>query len=274
LRAELESLIRPDGRQDAGRVVSIAPLRSQSAGYVSSLQHNFATLYGLPSFHGYDPLVAGSPANRSVWQRRKQDPLGTARAYGVRWVLEHRTARHPDFGPNPAFSTKERGAQDDLRLLGALSGPAVRRLTLPDLTLWELPGSRPLAFPVSAPSPVLPTGFDGAGARVAGPALASGGEIVLNLLLRPWLIAEGDGRRLVSREVDWGRVVVNVPAGTRTLALRYAPPWGLGALAGAALAALAAAVTVWLARRDIAPSQNWHNGGEARDDDCPTLVAV
>jgi hypothetical protein len=73
--------------------------------------------------------------------------------------------------------------------------------------------------------------------------------VTVNALAWPRLVATADGRPVAVAEDAWGRLVAAVPAGTKTLAVRYRPDWLRGLTIAAVPGAMAGIGLVWLARR-------------------------
>ncbi|MDQ3813424.1 MAG: hypothetical protein M3347_05680, partial [Armatimonadota bacterium] len=260
----MATLLRSGGSTPQ-RILPFAPQRSISPDFVFSLRHNLPTAYGIFSFDGYDPFVPITPPNQQASARLQADPIRAARAYGVRWLIVHRLAEHPVYSPNPVLRHQEQIAQPPLRLLASLRRQARRRQVLPAVTIWELSDSSPLAFATAAPQRALPIEFDEAGARVDVSPLRDGGRVVINILRRPEMALTAD-KRVIPVEADsWGRIVTTVPAGTRVLEMRYAPPWSKGFLVGALLAVFSVVLTVGLLR--------WQRGSALHDAAEKDLVA-
>jgi hypothetical protein len=245
LPAELGEFLISEGAAGPGRVLPIAPRYTMAPGFVASLQHNFPSLFRLPSLEGYDTLVLNTMESRRQWARLVEDPVAAARAYGVRWLIVF----DPSLVTRGARADKERLSQRQRFLAAALGADGVARVERPDFQLIELAGARPLAFVASAPARPLELSYRGDGVSVALPDWAAGGPVVLNFLARPGTRVLADGRPLAVTADDWGRIVVTPPAGTRTLVLGYAPPWGQGFLAALVVALAAAGLLAVLRRR-------------------------
>jgi hypothetical protein len=198
---------------------------------------------------GYDPLVAKTPLNlrltdrfysSTTFKRARQDfdpiptvePLTALRRYGVRW----------------AFLTEGR---DELKgtyaLDKALEESGTLRQTTPHTQLRELTGSDALAFVEGSPQQALPLTLTAEGVQVALEGRVAG-PVVVNFLARAWLHAAVDGKPIPSDKDAWDRVRVAVPAGARTLTLRYEPPWGKGLAVSALFLLLALGLCARLPR--------------------------
>ncbi len=229
------------------RVVSISPLRTVAPGYVATLQHNFATLFGVPSIDGYDPLVRATEEYRAAADRLWRNPLESLREYGVRWYLHYDPRVITVFNESASFSGELLyDAQRFLR--DALSKHGVVRLEREGVTIYELPGARPLAFAVAAPEEPLPFRVEGDTFIVELPEGPGDREVVLNFLWRPGIEVRANGRAVASAADGWGRIVATVPPQGGTLSARYVPSWGRG-LSLAALLALAAVAVMLFAGR-------------------------
>ncbi len=80
--------------------------------------------------------------------------------------------------------------------------------------------------------------------------------MVVNILYRPRIFAWVDGRPATVAADEWGRAVVEVPAGTARLEFRYCPAWESTLPQALGLAALAVVLAWFLSRRrDVLPSQ-------------------
>lgn len=242
LPTEMASLLPVDGNPAPRRVFPIVPARGTAPGYAQSLMHNFPTIYGILSLMGYDPLVWWTPENglldRMFATKQRVDLL---REYGVRWVIVSRLVQDPVMGPNERWWPSESNWDQDGLPPVLLS--AQPRLVLPEVTIWELSGSRPMAFAASQPTRDLPITLNGAGVRVDVSRLTNGGDVIVNFLKRPWSKAYADGRGIACSSDEWGRMQTHIPAGTKVLEVRYSPPWGLGFRVGGLLAFLSAAIT-------------------------------
>lgn len=243
----MERLLGPGQAQQ--RLLSFSCSRSVRPGYTVGLKHSLPSLFGLMSFDGYDPAVERQPETIKTVERLETAPLAAAQAYGIRWLVVHRSAEDPaaNAGHNPGEWFIERYVAH-LQQLPALRARARLALRLPEVTVWELPGPAPMAFALRAPGTGLPWRASGRGMEVSLPAGASGGEVVANVLWRPWMRVYADGRPLAAAGDEWGRVRASVPAGARTLLVRCEPPWRPGFMLGLLLALLSIGGGVWLSR--------------------------
>jgi hypothetical protein len=224
---------------EPARIWSIAPERSPARDFVSSLQLNFPTVYGVLAVDGYDPLVAATPEFVRARERLVETPVEACKAFGVRRIVVHRLAKAPEYGPTVIFAYVERLARDIQRALPKVERAGRLVLATPEVSVFELPDVAPLAFAAAVPATALPLRVTCAGAYVDISSLPEGGDVVVNFLKRPETVAAVDGQPLAAAADEWGRVVVRVPAGGQRLEVRLAPPWGKGFLAAILLAGVA-----------------------------------
>jgi hypothetical protein len=250
LPASLTQLLGTE--RERARLLTFAPTHYPDRGYVASLAHNFASIYHIPAFHGFDPLVQARPEDRAVAARMAEDPVAAARAYGVRWIIAHRAMETPEYGANPAQSTVEAPSPFDRRVLQVLTAHAVNKVTLEDIAVWDLGENAALAFAADDPGKALPVHFTGNGATVDVASLEGRNEpITVNVLARPQLSAWAGGRRLASTRDEWNRLRIHVPPGSDVVVVRYSPEWHEGLVAAIMLGLLAATAAIWLQRRRV-----------------------
>ncbi len=237
------------------RLAAWAPNRSIVPSYALALPHNLPAVYRLPALGGYDPVVENKPPFEFAEERMRQEPTAAARAYGVRWLLEHRTCRQPVFSPNPNLRELEESARLD-EAFSRIDLVQVHRLAgVADLTVGEVGRVAPLAFTHGAGGEgrgargegrrttddgrrtrgegrgargegrSLPLRLHGGGIDVDLYGLAPAGPVTVNFLWYPEMTAAVDGRPVACRRDEWGRIVADVPAGARGLAVRYRPDW-------------------------------------------------
>jgi hypothetical protein len=231
-----------------GRCMAFSPVRSPQLGFPRSLELNFPSVYGILSWAGYDPLVAGMPDWRRIEKRMHDNPVATAAAFGVRWLVVYDARHNPKPGSTFWFGGMEQLDEDRLDELKLLKREARVRLRTPEVTILEIPHAAPMACLASAPGEGLPVRFDGSGAAVNLRSAAPGGSIVLNVLWRPEFSAQVDGRKVACKCDDFGRVVVSVPPGAGHLVVRFCPPWRVGIVVGLLLLCLGGAMTCKLDR--------------------------
>lgn len=244
LPRELAALLYADPVPTRGRILSVAYTYFAEPGYVESLARNFASWYGLSNVHGYDRFVEASEANVREARQWELDPVAAARAYGVRWVILHRSAlawhrlREP-FTWHPWLEDAH------AEVIERVTPHATVRLRRPNIIVWELPGADALAFTASDRRPLA---IELSQTGVAVDVTSAQGAVVVNYLNRPGIVARVDGAPVPHGEDRWGRIVVQMPADARLLEVRYAPPWGAAAVASA-ITLLAGIVAAFFARR-------------------------
>ena len=99
--------------------------------------------------------------------------------------------------------------------------PAFREKSLPvaklllrreEVSLYEIPDASPMAFARSNPRAPLEIEFHGWGAEVKVPGTGQR-NVVVNIVVRPWLRAASGQQSLESWADEWGRMEVRVPDG-------------------------------------------------------------
>jgi hypothetical protein len=226
----MDALLRPPG--PGGRIASWAPQDSPAADFGLSLAGRLPAVYGIPAFHGYDPIVEYCGPFSAAADRFRADPPAAARAYGIRWVLEHRTIDRPEFSPNPGVHAVESVVPFG-ESLATLVSRSKATLELPELTVWETGSPDPLAFPSGHPDTSLPLSLDGGGIHLSTAAPLPPGPLVVNFLWYPRTRAMSGGTELPVRPDEWGRIVVDVPAGVSAVDVGYHAPWSEGLAMGA-----------------------------------------
>lgn len=244
LPQEIQNLVL-NPNEPLGRGLTLAPWKRDHRGFVFSMAQNFSTLYRLPMFEGYDPLVKATPLNQQAnghifpspelshgnslfTPGLPKDAVEALQHYGVRWV----------------FMTDGVKAREHLLLIQALVGKVILRYQQPQLGIAELPGSDPLAFPEGNPAMALPITLTANG--VAVDLQGQQGPVVVNFLARERLHAFTDGTLTPIQPDSWNRVRAEIPAGAKTLTLRYEPDWRKGFVLGGILIALALGILVRL----------------------------
>jgi hypothetical protein len=241
LPAEIARQVLPDESGQSGRVMWYGPWRSGQAGYSFLLPHSLPSAYGAWAFAGYDPIIERRSESMAIQARFDSDPVATARAFGVRWIL----AASPDhYRPERDFwqQVRKKDWCFDFMDDGPPSGvervvsAAQLRFQRDEVRLYELSGASPMAFDKAKPMLPLPICFRGWGADVESPG-DDERTIVVNMAMRPWVQAVADGKRLSTSADEWGRVEVHVPKGLTRFDVRYELPWRRGLLFGGGLAA-------------------------------------
>ena len=201
-------LLTPHDSREQGRCISVAPIVSSAPGFPLSLSRGFAAQYSALSFDGYDPLVESRPEHLHSLERMYHDPLGAARAYGIRWLLIDRAIEKP----LPNILPHE-GMIPNQELLKPLYSASRRALLLPEVEIRELPDPQPIAFAQDTPQIPLPLTLHGTGAVVDLSSRASGGPVIVNFIDWPDMAAYVDGHSAPIEADEWGRVRAMTPAG-------------------------------------------------------------
>jgi hypothetical protein len=248
LPAELAKLVGPDedGRQQ--RIMSFAAMRSTDPSYSLAMPHNLPCEYEVPAFFGYDPLVQRFGRYNACLERVLAKPQAAFAAYGVRWLLVHRTAWG---GWEPETPNRFERVFPFVELLNTPLGGNPQRPVgeLADyVKVIEIADAAPLAFDTTRPTESLPLRMTVAGLDIElGPELEPR-KIVVNFLRYPDIVATADGKPAAVTEDEWQRIVVDAPADAKQIRIRYSPPRATGIVIGVLLAA-AGAVAMYVCGR-------------------------
>jgi hypothetical protein len=242
LPPEIAQRVLPSGNAQAGRVLWYGPWRSGVAGYANLLPHSLPSAYVALAFAGYDPIIERRPETMAILEQFDRDPVATARAYGVRWVL----AANPEhFRPERDFwqAVRKKDWCFDFMDEDSPSGEqrviskSQLRVDRDDVRLYELSGASPLAFNKAKPDQPLSIRFCGWGAEVN--ATGEGERtVVVNMAMRPWVKAVAGGEDLQTAADAIGRVEVHLPADVTHFDVYYQLPWRRGLFFGGGLAAV------------------------------------
>ena len=249
LPSALAAVLGAEPGRPTSRIMSFAAMRSTDPSYPLVAPHNLPCHYGLPAFFGYDPLVQRFGRFRACVQRVDAAPAEALAAYGVRWLVAHRTTWG---GWLPQTRSRFERVIPFLGVLKTLGGN--RALDMPELgdrlVVMEVPNAAPLAFDAAAPTVPLALRADAAGLDIDIDPVPQARRVIANFLRYPDMAATADGRPAVVGEDQWQRIVVEVPAGARTVHVGYRPPRLLGLILAAT--ALAFGLTVLPACRVFA----------------------
>jgi hypothetical protein len=210
------------------------------------LGFDYASLFGLDAFGGYDPLMPAANAAatfglnyQAEWTRSPGEiPFDVLRQWGVRWYLVPPVMER-EFVAAFARAGLVRRAEDPARVL--YRDPAAR-----PLASWEDDSSATGLFLARRGNSLLIDAESGAARRV-----------VVAFLGSPFYEATLDGRPAVSESDGLGRIVVALPAGRHRLELRYDDPFfRLGVRAALSGCAAALALAFVFRRRFSFPPQS------------------
>jgi hypothetical protein len=252
LGAPATALLLPADPTQRGRVLPVAPARSPDSSYAHSFEHALPAIYGIPSFGGYDPVSETRAPYRAVLAGLARDPTATLRAWGVRWIVVHRTVAKPIYTPSP--TPKVPDLERFVRWLPALQrterAALGGALKTNELEIYELAGAEPLAQWDVRPGEraSLPIAFRDDGVEVDLPGDGGPRTVTIALLRWPRTVVTADGAVVAAVADRWGRIEVEVPRGARRLRVGVAPPWRAGLGVGAVLALVACAMG-WVARK-------------------------
>ena len=206
-------------REQPVRLASVYPGRSNEAGYVEALGQNFASIYAIPSFESYDPLVSFKPES----------------------AHPHDAAHWADYGITHVVMFHDM----DAPLAAAMN--LQRLFTSGQVTVYAAPHAQPLAWQEDAPQVRLEPRWSGNGFTIAG--LGGVGRprvLVVNVLQRAGFVAtDGTGARLATARDPLGRLIVKLKAGSAAVKVVYQPRWKLGYLLVLALLSLGGLLIRW-----------------------------
>ena len=194
LPIEMRHILLPEHSTDQERVAAWPVMRSISSGYGLTMNHELASIYQVPCFNGYDPVIADGPMFIAALQKFQKQPIAAARAYGLQWHIDETT---PYTDPSDALTYNEHNASFESQKEALAPDRLPITLTIGDITITKLSDVDPLAFPLTDRTHRLPI----------------------------QLHAQGI-------DVDVSNLQGSVPAGAKSLTVRYEPPWGKGVLLG------------------------------------------
>jgi len=222
----------------------LAAMRSTDPSYPLSLPHNLPSEYEVPGLFGYDPLVQRFGRYNACLERIFRDPPAGLAAYGVRWLVVHRTVWGGWEPQTPNRFERVLPFTDLLNTkLGSNPQPPLGDLA-EYVKVIEIPDPAALAFDQGRPTDALPLRMSVAGLGIDLEPAAEPRTIVANFLWYPDIVATADGKPVAATQDDWQRIVVAAPAGARQIRIRYAPPRGAGLAIAVVLAALGGAATL------------------------------
>ena len=244
LPEELVRLVKQGESGPQQRIMSFAALRSTDPSYPLAMPHNLPCQYEIPAFFGSDPLVQRFGRYVACAERLEQRPRETLAAYGVRWLIVHRTAW--DGGWEPKTPNWLEQQYPFVPLLNTLAASERQPPHTIDglLRVIEIPDAAPLAFDAARPAEPLPLQMSVAGLVIDLEPVDAGRNIVANFLGYPDIAATADGEPAMVTEDDWQRIVVQVPAGARQIRIRYSPPRAAGVAITLLLSLVGAAAVV------------------------------
>ena len=251
LPTELAKVIGLDeaGRQQ--RLMSFAAMRSTDPSYPFALPHNLPCVYEVPALFGYDPLVQRFSRYNACLKRVLTQPEAALAAYGVRWLVVHRTVWG---GWDQQTPNRFENIFPFVELLNTPLGrnPQQPLGTMTDyVKVIEVPDAAPLAFDVDRPADALPLRMSVAGLEISLEPESQPRKIVANFLRYPDMVATVDGQPAEVMEDQWQRIEVAAPPHARTIRIRYSPPKAPG-MVMALILALGAAGAMLVCRRAAA----------------------
>ena len=222
--AELTKLLRPD--EQLHRIYPASTSRAPGTGYLQSLNHSFATMAGVASLEGYEPMWQGRAPVKPIADAIEKQPLEILRRYGVEFVVLHRTMHKDELSPNPGVNPVERRAYvpQAMAVSAALEG---QRAVFQNaaVEVFRIDQAEPLARSLQQPNIPLSVTLDGNSIAVKTKDLAGEGQIMVNYLWRPGLVAKSGKINLPIKSDEFGRSIIDVPKDTETVSLNYSINW-------------------------------------------------
>ncbi len=237
--------------QEAGpvRVMAVPSALSLSVDFPLGLTDSYATVYGIDSFSGFDPLVSSRPEYERVERLAAADPLDTLRRYGVTHLVLHAGSDSSRLRELPGvLGYHERKFLYRVEPLRAYCENRRPCYEDREIRVFRLDETEPKAFYLGDGTRPLPVSPAPSAVVVDASSLPGGGRVVVNYLWHRAIRVFADGRPIPASADDFGRIATTVPPGTQTLTIRYQSPWLAGLALGATLTALGVAIA-WLARR-------------------------
>jgi hypothetical protein len=232
--------VRSDAATGKARLLASYYDRSTDRDYGLALGHELPSVYGLPAFHGYNPLLDSHELYRSVLVALRKSPRESARAYGIGWFVIS-TDRPPILCGNPFAHGME--LYSKFRpICRSLAGDLTPVADTGAVRLARLPDVAPLAFNGRRPDCPLAIRYRGDGLDVDVSSSRRGDLITVNFLCYPDIRLYADGKPIACRPDHWLRITTVLPDAAKVLAVRYESPWGTGVLIS--LGPLGAAVVV------------------------------
>ena len=229
-----------------GRIVSVGPDVRHDGDQtlwghsVPSIGFNYATLWGLYHFGGYDGLLPEknfrvtlgmnwrsdfNVAPGTVLDFKEEVPLDYLRKWGVRWYVIDRNV--------PVVNTRELQlvASDEFR------------------NVWRDDARKPYAFwSDQADSVGVPCQF-GVNSIALATERPTDGLLTVNVLHHPYFKASIDGGGTAITETEAGQMAVAVPKGRHTVTLTYRDPYFVTGCVVSVIALFASVVTAGFAGR-------------------------
>jgi len=231
-----------------GRIYCLVPIHSALPEFVDGLVLNFPTVYKIFSYQGYDTFIASKELYIKTLNQIDADPVKTAKAYGIEWMLWSELERHPLLS-NPSQTFLELCQVGYVDAGGSLLKQSTKVYQSPQLKIFRLNEKDPLVFVSDTPTHPLAFLADQSGLTINTAGLASGTEVTANFLAWPWMAAQSNGRKLPITADKWMRMHVKLEENTPEFRIFYNPPWQLSSLIG--LAILVAGIIVGLVAQAV-----------------------
>ena len=222
----------PDAKASENRIMSITFERSPSARHWEELPYNSASIYRVPSLHGYDPLVSLSPRFLKVTDTLENQPLLTLQEYGVEYLLTPVDFNRPKLSGYRTSHRIESSSETPGSVIATLMEHSAPIFADDETSIRHIPDPRPLAFPEIRPAVSLPLRLRGDGFDIDTSSLAEKGRVIANFLWYPEIRGEVDGKSLSVAPDSWQRITVDLPRAAKEVHVRFVPPWWKGFASG------------------------------------------
>ncbi len=222
--SELTKLLRPD--EQLHRIYPASTSRAPGAGYLQSLNHSFATMSGVASFEGYEPMWQGRAPMKPIADAIEKQPLEILRRYGVEFVVLHHTMHKDELSLNPGVNPVERRAYvpQAIAVATAMEGqiPVFQNASV---EVFRINEAEPMARSLQQPNVALTVTLVGNSVAVKTKDLAGDGQIMVNYLWRPGLAANSGKINLPINSDEFGRSIIDIPNDTETVFISYSSNW-------------------------------------------------
>jgi hypothetical protein len=226
LPADYIGLLQSPGDGVFYRSLTCSTERSTDPTYGYCLPHNLPLLYGVSAFDGYDPLLRSKPPFQKAIMKLFDHPDEGLRAYGIRWCLIHWMLARGQRISESSSNVGECHVTFAFVMQRAHFGKTYDLPSMKDIVqIREVDNVSPLCFREDAPTAPVPVQLDCRGIHADLGGAASAGSVVVNFFKYPDLHAYADGTQIPVAADEWGRMVVDVPAGVQRLDVLYESPW-------------------------------------------------
>lgn len=209
---------------EGNRILAIAPDRSRTGGFTSSLNQNFPTRYNVVSLTGMDLLVSTNKSTLKVLEDCFKNSRAVTSAYGVKWLVVHRGMIHSSYGTVPWLWRYEQPDFFQQRMAQTLLPKSEKVIELNDISVYKTDDADPLVFAAVDRTKSLPAKISTQGISADVSGIQTGEAIVFAFMARPWITAHLDGKPITIGSDQFSRIVARLPIEGQVLTITYAPP--------------------------------------------------